>query len=113
MIGMKHTIAALAIALSLGGCVTSMKHRTAPTAGRITWVVHKTYGDLLAAYASAPGRKQFAGKLGAFATWRGLLMEGGTCEIHTIYPGGYETEHAFGVDMSHEFRHCAEGAFHD
>lgn len=117
MVGKLH-ILTVAAGLSLTACAAPMQNATPPAAGRVTWVVHDTYGSLLNAYSAAPGRKAFRhvyvpGKLGAFATWNGLLADGGYCEIHTMFPGNYATAWALGEDMAHEFRHCVEGAFHD
>lgn len=97
----------------LSACgTTSMVDATAPAAGRITWVVHKSQADLLAAYSAAPNRPALIGKLGSFETWDKSLIDGGSCEIHTVFPGGHPTEHAFGAEMAHAFRHCVEGDFH-
>jgi hypothetical protein len=98
----------------LSGCeTTSVADATAPVSGGVVWVVHATYASLFAARAARPGAAQSTGKLGAFATYDKSILDGGSCEIHTLFPGGYPTERSFGADMAHEFRHCVEGNFHE
>jgi len=115
---MTRTIGRLAVVAALGAMLaacntTSMVNATAPVSGTVTWVMYKSQSDLLAAYSTAPGRpKMLMGKLGSFETWDKSIIEGGNCTIHTLYPGGHPTEHAFGAEMAHALRHCVEGHFH-
>lgn len=106
-------IAALILGAGLlAGCAGPME-RTSPVSGQIIWTVHASE------YSLERARERHGGKplsettrLNGFAIWVGLLPDG-SCTIHTLYPGAYDNAHKFGNVMAHEFRHCAEGGFHD
>lgn len=108
-----RTTAALILGAGLlAGCVGPME-RTRPLSGQILWVVHTTE------YSLARARRKLGGaalpettRLNGFAIWTGFLPDG-TCTIHTLYPGAYENAQKFGNLVAHEFRHCAEGNYHD
>jgi len=107
------TLAALA-ALAVTGCATpGTPHITVPYSGRVTWVIHPGPTSLGAAYREGGGHVSPERHLMGFATWRGLLESGGVCEIHTMFPGAYDSLAELGSVFDHEIRHCRKGRWHD
>ena len=105
--------ALVALSFAVAGCATSgTPHITIPFRGQVTWVLYPGPTSLQAAFKQAGGSVAFDLNLVAFAQWRGAIDKGGTCTIHTMFPGAYDTLAEFGAVLDHEIRHCREGQFH-